>query len=50
MWNAKWGGYPDANFFPADPKLGKLAFAADRAFAIDRAVGGLTRRGRRKPD
>ena len=44
MWNAKWGGYPDARFLARlDPKLGRLAFAPDSARpSIDRAVGGLT--------
>ena len=44
MWNAKWGGYPDAQFLSRlDPKLGKLrARLTNRVHSIDRAVGGLT--------
>lgn len=44
MWNAGWGGYPDAEFLSAlHPKLGALrARLCQRAAAIDQAVGGLT--------
>ena len=44
MWNAKWGGYPDAEFFSKlDPKLGELrSRLTPRVHSIDRAVGGLT--------
>jgi L-ribulokinase len=44
MWNAKWGGYPDAQFLSKlNPKLSKLrARLTPRVHSIDRAVGGLT--------
>jgi L-ribulokinase len=44
MWNAKWGGYPDAQFLSRlNPKLGKLrGRLTTRVYSIDRAVGGLT--------
>jgi L-ribulokinase len=44
MWNAKWGGYPDAQFLSKlNPKLGKLrGRLTTRVHSIDRAVGGLT--------
>jgi L-ribulokinase len=44
MWNAKWGGYPDAEFLSQlDPKLGELRSRLPaRVHSIDRAVGGLT--------
>jgi len=44
MWNAKWGGYPDALFLARlNPNLGKLrARLTPRVHSIDRAVGGLT--------
>jgi L-ribulokinase len=44
MWNAKWGGYPDAQFLSKlNPKLGKLrARLTPRVHSVDRAVGGLT--------
>jgi L-ribulokinase len=44
MWNAKWGGYPDAAFLSKlNPKLGKLrGRLTPRVHPIDRAVGGLT--------
>ena len=44
MWNAKWGGYPDAPFLSKlDPKLAKLrSRLTTRVRPIDRAVGGLT--------
>jgi len=44
MWNAKWGGYPDAKFLSKlNPKLGKLRDRlTPRVHSIDRAVGGLT--------
>ncbi len=44
MYNDAWGGYPDAKFLARlDPKLGELrARLRPRAFAVDKAVGGLT--------
>jgi L-ribulokinase len=44
MYHDQWGGYPDAEFLSAlDPELGKLrARLKDKAYAIDRSVGGLT--------
>ncbi len=44
MWNANWGGYPDAPFLARlDPKLGQLRTRlTPRVHSIDRAVGGLT--------
>jgi L-ribulokinase len=44
MYNAAWGGYPDAEFLTRlDPKLGALRSRLPReAHTIDRAVGGLT--------
>lgn len=44
MFNAAWGGYPDAEFLSQlDPKLGELrARLRPRAESIDKAVGGLT--------
>lgn len=44
MWNANWGGYPDAEFLSKlDPGLGALrARLTERVYSIDRAVGGLT--------
>lgn len=44
MWNAGWGGYPDAEFLSQlDPKLGELRSRLPaRVHSIDRAVGGLT--------
>ena len=44
MWNAKWGGYPDAPFLSQiNPKLAQLrARLTPRVHPIDRAVGGLT--------
>jgi len=44
MYNDEWGGYPDAQFLAKlHPKLGKLRRRlADKAYAADRAVGGLT--------
>lgn len=44
MWNAGWGGYPDAEFLSQfDPKLGALRNRLSRrVYSIDRAVGGLT--------
>ena len=44
MWNAKWGGYPDATFLSKlNPKLGKLrAQLTPRVHSIDKSVGGLT--------
>lgn len=50
MWNARWGGYPDAQFLAQlHPKLGKLrSRLTPRVHSIDRAVGGLTRAWARK--
>jgi L-ribulokinase len=44
MWNAKWGGYPDAQFLSKlNPKLAQLrSRLTPRVHSIDRAVGGLT--------
>ena len=44
MWNAKWGGYPDAKFLSKlHPKLAALrSRLTTRVYSIDRAVGGLT--------
>jgi len=44
MYNDSWGGYPDAEFLSElDPKLGELRRRLrPKAYAIDRAVGGLT--------
>ncbi len=44
MWNAKWGGYPDASFLSKlNPKLAQLrSRLTPRVQSIDRAVGGLT--------
>ena len=44
MWNAQWGGYPDAAFLSElDPKLAQLrSRLTPRVHSIDRAVGGLT--------
>ncbi len=44
MYSDEWGGYPDAEFLGTlDPKLGKLrARLRPRAYAVDKAVGGLT--------
>src|SRR5882724_2326095 len=44
MYNADWGGYPDAEFLSRlDPKLGELrARLCPRVRAIEKAVGGLT--------
>ena len=44
MWNAKWDGYPDAEFLAKlNPKLAQLrARLTPRVHTIDRAVGGLT--------
>jgi len=44
MWNAKWGGYPDAQFLSRlNAKLGKLrARLTPRVHSIDHAVGTLT--------
>jgi L-ribulokinase len=50
MWNAKWGGYPDAQFLSKlNPKLAKLrSRLTPRVHSIDRAVGGLTETWARK--
>jgi L-ribulokinase len=44
MYSDEWGGYPDAEFLSQlDPKLGELrSRLRPKAYAIDRAVGGLT--------
>lgn len=44
MWNAKWGGYPDAEFLAKlTPKLAALrARLTTRVHSIDKPVGGLT--------
>ncbi|MBP9900989.1 MAG: ribulokinase [Verrucomicrobiota bacterium] len=44
MWNANWGGWPDAAFLSQlDPRLGQLrGRLTPRVHSIDRAVGGLT--------
>ncbi len=50
MWNARWHGYPDAQFLSRlNPKLGKLrSRLTPRVHSIDRAVGGLTAEWARK--
>jgi L-ribulokinase len=50
MWNAKWGGYPDAQFLSKlNPKLAQLrSRLTPRVHSIDRAVGGLTESWARK--
>lgn len=50
MWNAKWGGYPEAKFLAAlDPKLALLRKRLPtRVRSIDRSVGGLTPKWARK--
>jgi L-ribulokinase len=50
MWNAKWGGYPDAEFLAQlDTKLAQLrARLTTRVHSIDKAVGGLTAEWARK--
>ena len=44
MWNAKWGGYPDAEFLSQlDPKLGALRDRLPKKVrAVDSAAGKLT--------
>ncbi|MCG3178753.1 MAG: Ribulokinase [Phycisphaerae bacterium] len=44
MYHDDWGGYPDAKFLARlDPQLADLrSRLADKAYAIDRTVGGLT--------
>jgi L-ribulokinase len=44
MWNARWGGYPDAPFLSRlDPKLAGLrSRLTPRVYSIDKSVGGLT--------
>jgi L-ribulokinase len=44
MWNAKWGGYPDAAFLSKlNPKLAQLrSRLTTRVYSIDKSVGGLT--------
>jgi L-ribulokinase len=44
MWNAKWGGYPDAEFLSKlNPKLAQLrSRLTPRVYSIDKSVGGLT--------
>jgi L-ribulokinase len=50
MYNAEWGGYPDAEFLgKLDPKLGALRERlCPRVHTIDRPVGGLTAEWARK--
>jgi len=50
MWNARWGGYPDAAFLSKlNPKLAQLRQRlTSRVHSIDRAVGGLTKEWARK--
>ncbi len=50
MWNARWGGYPDAKFLAKlDPKLASLRTRLTSRFAtVDRPVGGLTLEWARK--
>ncbi|MGD0744394.1 MAG: ribulokinase [Verrucomicrobiota bacterium] len=50
MWNARWGGYPDAQFLSKlDPGLARLrSRLTTRVHSIDRAVGGLTAAWARK--
>jgi L-ribulokinase len=50
MWNAKWGGYPGAEFLAKlNPKLAQLrSRLTPRVYSIDRAVGGLTENWARK--
>jgi L-ribulokinase len=44
MWNAKWGGYPDAAFLSKlNPKIAQLrSRLTPRVYSIDKSVGGLT--------
>jgi L-ribulokinase len=44
MWNAKWNGYPDAEFLKKlNPKLAQLRERlTPRVHSVDHAVGGLT--------
>ena len=44
MFNADWGGYPDAEFLAQlHPNLGELrSRLSAKAYAVDRAAGGLT--------
>jgi L-ribulokinase len=44
MWNAMWGGYPDASFLSKlNPKLAQLCSSlTPRVYSIDKSVGGLT--------
>jgi L-ribulokinase len=44
MWNAKWGGYPDAAFLSKlNPKLAQLrSRLTTRVYSIDKSVGELT--------
>ncbi|HXA45457.1 MAG TPA: ribulokinase [Candidatus Angelobacter sp.] len=44
MWNARWNGYPDAEFLgKLDPELARLrSRLTTRVHSIDKAVGGLT--------
>lgn len=50
MWNARWGGYPDAKFLAKlDPRLASLRTRLTTRFAtVDRPVGGLTLEWARK--
>ena len=44
MWNARWKGYPDAEFLgKLDPQLAKLrSRLTTRVWSVDKAVGGIT--------
>ncbi|MHB1308521.1 MAG: ribulokinase [Limisphaerales bacterium] len=50
MYNAAWGGYPDAKFLARlDPRLGELrSRLRPQAFAIDESAGGLTEQWARR--
>jgi L-ribulokinase len=44
VWNANWGGYPDAQFLSKlNPKLAQLrSRLTPRVYSIDKSAGGLT--------
>lgn len=50
MWNADWGGYPDAEFLTSlEPRLAELrGRLSENVHTIDRSVGGLTAEWARK--
>ena len=52
MWNAKWGGYPDAKFLSKlNPKLAALrSRLTPRVHSVDRAAGALTPAWAKKTD